>query len=286
MALPTILPEKDIVVDFQGARIQHGGYNDRIYLMKLGEAEPEALADSLLQLAEKKNYSKIFARIPLSTLPPFQEKGFIEEARIPGFFCGRKTAVFLGYYLDRKRERPSDPRRLDQVLKSSRRKQVTDRPLPPLPNEFCLRSCGPNDIRKMADIYRRVFDSYPFPIHDPDYILTTMENHVAYFGIEAAGELIALAAAEIDRDAEAAEMTDFATLPRGRGRGFGLYLLEAMEEAAKEEGIKTFYTIARARSFPMNITFARAGYRYGGRLVNNTNISGKIESMNVWYKSF
>jgi hypothetical protein len=35
----------------------------------------------------------------------------------------------------------------------------------------------------------------------------------------------------------------------------------------------------------MNITFAKLGYRYGGRLINNTNISGSIESMNVWYKS-
>jgi hypothetical protein len=35
----------------------------------------------------------------------------------------------------------------------------------------------------------------------------------------------------------------------------------------------------------MNITFAKAGYAYGGRLHNNTNIAGNIESMNVWYKS-
>lgn len=34
----------------------------------------------------------------------------------------------------------------------------------------------------------------------------------------------------------------------------------------------------------MNITFSKTGYRYGGRLKNNTNISGNIESMNAWYK--
>jgi hypothetical protein len=27
------------------------------------------------------------------------------------------------------------------------------------------------------------------------------------------------------------------------------------------------------------------GYLFAGTLTNNTNISGKIESMNVWYKS-
>jgi hypothetical protein len=34
----------------------------------------------------------------------------------------------------------------------------------------------------------------------------------------------------------------------------------------------------------MNVTFARCGYRFAGTLINNTQISGRIESMNVWYK--
>jgi hypothetical protein len=58
-----------------------------------------------------------------------------------------------------------------------------------------------------------------------------------------------------------------------------------MEKAVAAKCIKTAYTIARAASPGINITFARQGYRYGGRLINNTNISGRIESMNIWYKS-
>jgi hypothetical protein len=34
----------------------------------------------------------------------------------------------------------------------------------------------------------------------------------------------------------------------------------------------------------MNSTFASAGYLFGGMLPNNTNISGSMESMNIWYK--
>ena len=34
----------------------------------------------------------------------------------------------------------------------------------------------------------------------------------------------------------------------------------------------------------MNITFARQGYAFSGTLYNNTNISGNLESMNVWHK--
>jgi hypothetical protein len=34
----------------------------------------------------------------------------------------------------------------------------------------------------------------------------------------------------------------------------------------------------------MNITFARMGYRFAGRWINNTHIGGQFEDMNVWYK--
>jgi hypothetical protein len=59
-----------------------------------------------------------------------------------------------------------------------------------------------------------------------------------------------------------------------------------MEKYIKELGLKTAYTIARALSYGMNITFAKMGYTYSGTLVNNTNISGRLESMNVWISNF
>jgi hypothetical protein len=58
-----------------------------------------------------------------------------------------------------------------------------------------------------------------------------------------------------------------------------------MEYDLKKQKIKTAYTIARAMSPGMNITFKKSGYKFCGRLRNSTNISGRIESMNVWYKS-
>ncbi|VVB88342.1 Beta-lysine N6-acetyltransferase [uncultured archaeon] len=80
-------------------------------------------------------------------------------------------------------------------------------------------------------------------------------------------------------------MTDFATLPEYQGNGFACYLLRKMEHEMRKRNIKTSYTIARAVSYGINIIFAKMGYRYGGTLLNNTNISGSVESMNVWYKS-
>lgn len=112
-----------------------------------------------------------------------------------------------------------------------------------------------------------------------------MQTHIIYFGAEIDGKLIALASAEMDREAAHVEMTDFATLPEQAGHNLSLHLLQQMEQAMQEEKMHTAYTIARAASPAMNITFARAGYTFAGRLKNNTNISGNIESMNVWYKA-
>jgi GNAT superfamily N-acetyltransferase len=79
-------------------------------------------------------------------------------------------------------------------------------------------------------------------------------------------------------------MTDFATDPEHRRASLAAHLLAAMEADARQDGVKTAFTIARAVSYGINIMFARAGYAFGGTLVNNTNISGRVQSMNIWYK--
>jgi putative beta-lysine N-acetyltransferase len=114
-----------------------------------------------------------------------------------------------------------------------------------------------------------------------------MEEGTVFAGIETDGELVALASAEcsFQHDKRYAEMTDFATLPDARGNGYALQLLSFLEQEIKEKGILTAYTIARAISPGMNVTFGKADYQFGGRLHNNTDIAGNIESMNVWFKS-
>lgn len=268
-----------------GALIQHGPLNDRVYLMKMGDTKPDALVDGLLRKAVDAGYSKVFAKIPESANEPFLEAGFLKEAGVPGFFGGSEPAAFMGYYLDSERRREAHPEKLDAILELSRKRR-TSKTHPPLPEEeFTLGRCGEADADEMAEIYRKVFPTYPFPIHDPHYLRNTMTDHVMYFGVMADGQLVALSASEMDTKSKNVEMTDFATLPEWRGNCLGIHLLSLMEQAVKTKNIKTAYTIARAASPGMNITFARLGYRYAGRLINNTNISGRIESMNIWYKS-
>ena len=273
----------EIVRLADGSLAQHGPYNDRIYLMKLGQGPAGDTAGQLLAMARQHGYAKIFAKIPAGKVGAFTAARFEVEALIPGFYGGREDGALLGCYLDAQRRREPGTDELDAINALALDKAGAS--LPPLdPRRFSVRRCREGEVERLAALYGAVFASYPFPIHEPDYLLATMRENVDYFCIEADGEIIALASSEMDRAAANTEMTDFATLPGHRGHSLAAHLLRHMETAAAAKGIKTAYTIARAASPGMNITFARLGYRLGGRLKNNTNIAGRIESMNVWHK--
>jgi putative beta-lysine N-acetyltransferase len=273
--LDEIVKQPDMIEEISGAVIQHGPLNRRIYLMKIGTADPRRLASELLCLAEERNYTKIFAKIPASGAPPFISAGFRIEARIP-------DTLFLGCYLDQTRRIEDNAAELDRVLETVRRQPAAE--VNQAGDKTTVRRCVPEDVVTLAAIYGQVFPTYPFPIDDPGYLRETMRAKVVYFGIEKRGELVAVSSSEFDESSRTVEMTDFATLPAWRGHGLARTLLARMDEAAPGCGARLAYTIARALSPGMNIAFSKQGYSYAGRLVNNTNISGKIESMNVWYK--
>jgi len=266
-----------------GSLIQHGPLNDRIYLMRPGEHCSSELPYKLISMAEARCYTKIFAKVPSHMAGAFIEAGFVVEARIPGFYNGTFTGVFLAYCLTEDRACESCIQKYENnILLALDKKDEGASPLDS--DRFSLRPCSGNDIDQMVEIYKTVFPSYPFPIHDPEYIYETMQSHVDYFCVESEDAIVALSSIEMDARSSNVEMTDFATLPEWRGHGFGVHLLSEMETEVRKRNIDTSYTIARAASPGMNITFSRLGYAYAGRLKNNTNISGDIESMNVWYK--
>ncbi len=276
----------DIVETLGNSTVQHGKYNDRAYLMKLDPGDLPQLLTELDKLAERHQYSKIFAKVPASAEAPFTDKGYIAEARIPRFYNHQEDVLFLGKFLSDQRAREKKQDLVRDVLSAAKSKQSFAGEGTSLPDDsFSSREAAPDDINAMAEVYQNVFATYPFPIHDSNYLSQTMEDNVAYFGIWCKGRLVALSSAEMDCAGGNAEMTDFATLPDFRGKGLATCLLAEMEKHLLENGISTAYTIARAYSYGMNITFARQGYTYSGTLTNNTNIFGGMESMNVWHKT-
>jgi len=266
-----------------GSVIQHGKLNDRVYLMKLKKEDLTAVMQRLEELTVEERYSKLFCKVPGSLAPRFLDEGFITEGQIPRFYNGEEDALFLSRFNDPARlaDKPEEElARFRQLLSEPLRQHDQSKKWA----DYSVRQLKKTDAAQIAKIYARVFESYPFPIHDPAYIARMMEEDVQYFGAFRGETLAALSSAEIDFDTQSAEMTDFATDKEHTGHSLSCLLLRTMEEAMQLQNIQTLFTIARLASIPMNKTFLRLGYHYSGTFINNTQISGHIESMNLLYK--
>lgn len=272
----------DRIETIGGSTVQHGPSNRRVYLMHLDPADLPGLPLDMLRLAQREGHGKVFAKVPAKSAEPFLDAGYEKEAEVPGYFRGEDDAVFLCAYPDPER-RMGNRENAESILRLAMDRAAPGDESAAEPDPDVLR-LGPDDAESAAALYREVFQSYPFPIHDPAYIRRTMQTHVAYYGIRSGNAWAALSSAEKDHEARAAELTDFASRPGRRGKGFAGRLLARMEQDLRAEGFLTGFTIARALSAGMNIVFARARYRFGGMLWNNTQICGTLEPMNIWYK--
>lgn len=274
----------DKIIKIGDSMIQHGTISNRVYLMKLSKSDYPEIIDQIYNLAKENGYTKIFAKVPQWAKEGFENKGYKTEAFIPHFFKGIDNAYFMSLYFDEFRKNQMDRQKAIDVINFTKKtNQITEELK--LENHYGYHILSQNDAEDMTSVYKAVFESYPFPIFDPEYIKQTMNENIVYFGIRNQGQLIAVSSCEMDIENKNVEMTDFATLPNYRSRGFASFLLAKMEKEMLKRGIITAYTIARSISFGMNATFSKHKYILSGTLINNTNICGSIESMNVWYKS-
>ncbi|MBN2102483.1 putative beta-lysine N-acetyltransferase [bacterium] len=266
--------------------IQHGPLNQRIYLIKLAHSDYPDIMEKIESLVQSRGYTKIFTKVPAWAYAGLRNRGYVQEAFIPAFYHGEGDIFFMSKFIDPKREMIQESHAsliIDDLKKALIRRNLSPSKAT-IKSGLTMRLCNPGDSEDLANIYQTVFQSYPFPIYDPKYIRKTMKSHIIYFGMYDQNRLVAASSAEMDLKEKNAEMTDFATLPKYRGKSISSALLQVMEQEMRDRGVFTLYTIARALSAGMNITFAKNGYRFSGTLINNTNISGKIESMNIWYK--
>lgn len=263
-------------------------HNKRIRIIDYKGPEIDKALDRLNGIASKHNFAtKIFAKVRPSDTEAFLKKGFEQEAVIKGYFNGRNAHIMSKFCTDKRRTIEPVVMEKEKQVKSILEETVPVlNPSPELPKGYTFKIAQHDeDFAQLAQLYKKVFESYPFAIYDPDYLKETAETHIIYGLIfNNKGKLTAAASAETTPDYKNAEMTDFATLPQERGKGLAFYLLYHLEEEAKNRGIKYFYTIARSRSIGMNRVFKKAGYKQTGKLKKNCNICGSLENMTVWCK--
>ncbi|MDF1558887.1 MAG: putative beta-lysine N-acetyltransferase [Bacteroidales bacterium] len=263
--------------------LSHDKRSDRVYLINLHRDDFPEIINYIDWLADKFQYTKIFAKVPSKYAPAFFNAGYIIEASIPLFFKGKGDVLFLMKYMTEERHIPEHDALQafqDMLIKPATANKK------PLDDIFTIRPLKVADINDMITIFKQVFKTYPFPIFEPSFLLKSMqENETRYFGVFHDHNLIAVSSAECNTADKNAEMTDFAVLPKYRGKRLAIHLLSFMEKELVRSDFKTFYTISRLKSLSMNKTFYNSGYKYSGTLIQNTQISGNIENMNVWYKN-
>lgn len=265
--------------------VQHGPNNDRIYLMKLHRDDLGQIIYELNKLAILNRYTKIFAKVPEWAMEVFMENDYVKEACIPDFYDGRHKVCFMSQFHGANRAYLSkdDKEQINSILWSAN--NVVDGGDLRLPGQYQIRVLDNTHLLPLSKLYKEVFRVYPFPIFDTEYLKQTMDENILYVGVFKDETLISAASAEMDLEGKNAEMTDFATHSKQLGQNLSFFLLQFLENEMKGKGIETVYTIARSFSHGMNKTFGRSHYRFGGTLINNTQIGESIESMNVWYKN-
>jgi putative beta-lysine N-acetyltransferase len=289
--------QPDTIRTIGRSQVQFGPLNNRVYLLKLDAADLPGIVHDLEQLAQNHGLSKICAKVPWRARTVFEKNGFVREALIPALFHGREDGVYLAKFLDRKRSisaqmyaqpygkgqggRTADKQGWsrtgnDGLIKHARALDLAG---------IQVQEMGLDRRAEIAQIFAQSFAAYPFPVYDPVYLRECMQTHVLFFGAEAHGRIAALASSEMDKRAGHVEMTDFITLPDFRGQGLAGLLLMAMESKMRSVGLQTAFSIARSESLGINTVFARHGYTYRGRLIQNTCFNGRLEDMNIWSKS-
>ena len=212
---------------------------------------------------------------------PWIRAGLFREGRIDSFFQDG-SAAHVWVRMGGGRDHNEDEAEHFDIVMSCLEKEI--RVPPPVSTGYHFRRLGIEDVPELGVLLRDAFPDYPIDIGDAalrENILTGSNLFGAL--VSSDGELAAVASAEIDRIERNAEMTDCVTHPDHRGNGLMAQLLWKLEEALHAEtSITALYTLARAGEVGMNATFARLGYHFAGRMLNNCRMPTGWESMNIW----
>lgn len=262
----------DVVKDFYNKRIRIDDYRGDMcaIIKKITEVSDEHEIEKVIIKARKEDFETLI------------QNGFLCEATINRYFLGSDLFFFCKYY-QTERRRSDDWIKEDEIVenvsKLSKEFQIN---IPPA--DYQLRRMTENDAKGLATLYRAIFEVYPTPLHDPEYIKKTMNDGTIYFGYVYADEIVSAASAEVNNEYKNAELTDCATLVEHRKHGLMKVLLQRLEKELANDGIFCAYSIARSLSFGMNAALHQLDYVYRGRLGKNCYIFNKLEDMNVWVK--
>jgi beta-lysine N6-acetyltransferase len=241
------------------------------------------LIEKAEELARKYQAEKFIMKARSEDFLHLYEKGFQPEAVVDRYFLGSDAHFFSKFYtVERKKNDHWITE--DGMIHSIYQLDTTiDKPYPP--KEYELKKADEACAEELSGLYRQVFQIYPTPLHDPEYVKKTMKEGTIYYVYFYQGKIVSAASAEVNSFYKNAELTDCATLTEHRKYGLMKIILRELERELKKQGIFCAYSIARSLSFGMNAVLFQLDYKYRGRLMNNCYIYDKLENMNMWVKN-
>lgn len=261
-------------------------HNRRIKVFGVTAAQFQASTSCLALLSESRatpGFSKLIVYSFPGEESTWRDLGLTHEGCIVGFFPGSTDAHLWVCYLHPGRGRNDLGAKHDEIVALARSKQPRE---PSLPAGYTCEVAGEADAPVVAELLDETFRDYPSPL-DLQRVTSLIQSGASHFRLvrDASGHLLAVASAEIDRRNGNAELTDCASRPEARGQGLMAYLLAALERDMVEKmNLTDLYTLARADEVGINCAFARVGYTYTGRLINNCRMPNGWESVNIWCK--
>ncbi|HWV38996.1 MAG TPA: putative beta-lysine N-acetyltransferase [Vulgatibacter sp.] len=275
--------EQEIAGEGFRARLLFDAYNRRLKVLDYHVEDYRAFADKLGFLADSNRFDKIWILARPKDWERFVRLGYMLEGTLRYALRG-KTAYMVSQFRSNRRLRSPELRKeidlLDRIL--ARELRPTPRRLPA---GYSLDFAREEDLEGILALYRRVFETYPSPLTHREYLIDVLHRGSVFRVVRnPEGEVASVASAELSPEHLSAELTDCATHPAERGRGLMSVILKALEQDLRRLGYRCAYTLARAPSFGMNAAFHALGYEFNGRMINNCDIYGGFEDMNLWSK--
>ncbi|WP_326160869.1 putative beta-lysine N-acetyltransferase [Neobacillus niacini] len=263
----------EVYLDPFNKRIRIDDYRGNLHL----------LLERTEELAHKHQVEKLIMKARSEDFLHLFEKSFQPEAVVDRYFLGSDAHFFSKFYtVERKKNDHWITE--DGMIQSIYQLDTTiNKPYPP--KEYELKRADESCAEELSALYSEVFQIYPTPLHEPEYVKKTMKEGTVYYVFFHQGKIVSAASAEINSFYKNAELTDCATLKDHRKYGLMKIILGELEDELRRQGIFCAYSIARSLSFGMNAVLFQLGYKYRGRLMNNCYIYDKLENMNMWVKN-
>jgi putative beta-lysine N-acetyltransferase len=257
-------------------------YNERLRVDDY-RGNVNLLEQWLKEIVATHNFHKVIIKTRKEDVSHWLKQGFIYEGVFSNYFNGA-SAIAMCKYFSNDRRNSSYWLEEDHIL-SNVQNLLKGNPTNTMPLEYKMRMAEDKDALELAKLYGTVFEVYPTPMDDPEYVLKMIQTGTLFCLITHNDKLVSAASADVNQSYNNAEITDCATLVEHRKFGLMKHLIDQLEKELFNRSIYCCYSIARALSFGMNAVFHQRGYEYKGRLANNCKIFDKYEDMNIWVKN-